>query len=284
MSMWLPTAPCTMQACVTEATHPVALPRRILRLLSALAVLLAGLPLALLAAQVGPSTRARLVSLWCRTMLRVLGIRLSVTGAPPEEGALLAVNHISWLDPLAVAAALPCALLAKSEVSHWPLVSTLARRGGTIFIDRSRPSTLPATVKEIARSLSAGRAVAVFPEGTTWCGRTRGPFRRAAFQAALDAQVPVQPVALSYFEYAAPTALPAFVGDTTLLRSLFRVVTARNITVRLTILPPIPPTGTRKSLTTTAESAITSALTPHPTPTAPHLDQRVAEPAPAEVS
>lgn len=284
MSMWLPTAPCTMQACVTGATHPVALPRRILRLLGALVVLLAGLPVALLATSAGPSTRSRLVSLWSRTMLRVLGVRLSVTGPFPEQGTLLAVNHISWVDPLAVAAALPCELLAKSEVSHWPLVSTLARRGGTIFIDRSRPFTLPATVQEIARSLSAGRSVAVFPEGTTWCGRTRGPFRRAAFQAALDAHVPVQPVALSYFEHAAPSSLPAFVGDTTLLTSLFRVVTARDLTIHLTILPRIPPTGTRKSLATTAEAAIASALTPHLTPAVPHLDHHLAEPAPAEVS
>lgn len=261
MNMWLPTAPCTMEACVSKAIRPANLLVRFLRLLGAAVLALVGLPVAGIAALTGTGYRA--VSHLSRAMLKVLGIRLSVVDmrtAPATQGELLVVNHISWLDPLAVAAALPCELLAKSEVGGWPLISTVARSSGTIFIDRSRPFTLPATVREIADSLQAGRTVAAFPEGTTWCGRSRGPFRPAVFQAAIDANVPVVPVALSFFEDGKPSSLAAFVGDTTLLRSLFKVVTARELVIGLTFLPQILPTADRRTLAAAAEAAISSEL------------------------
>src|SRR5262249_44105805 len=143
---------------------------------------------------------------------------------------------------------------------RWPLVGRLIRAAGTIFIDRNRPSTLPGTVREIARSLRGGDPIAVFPEGTTSCGRSRGRFRPATFQAAIDAGAPVIPVALSYHEYGEPSTLPAFVGDTTMLTSLFRVVTAGELTVCLTVLPHIIPSGDRKSLAAAAEAAIAAEL------------------------
>lgn len=89
-------------------------------------------------------------------------------------------------------------MLAKSEIGAWPVLGALAARAGTLFIERDRIRALPETVATVTRALLAGNRVTVFPEGSTWCGRAQGPFRRAAFQAALDARVPVQPVRLRY--------------------------------------------------------------------------------------
>jgi 1-acyl-sn-glycerol-3-phosphate acyltransferase len=67
-----------------------------------------------------------------------------------------------------------------------------------------------------AAALRAGRSVAVFPEGTTFCGAARGRFRPAVFQAAVDAGAPVAPVSIAYGSTA-----PAF-GDDSLWSSVRR--------------------------------------------------------------
>src|SRR4029079_10304453 len=89
-------------------------------------------------------------------------------------------------------------LVAKHEVRDWPIIGRLATTLGTVFVDRTRPKTLPDTVARVAEHLADGAVVAVFPEGTTWCGRAGGRFRPAMFQAAIAAGAPVVPVRLAF--------------------------------------------------------------------------------------
>ncbi|MCZ0973951.1 lysophospholipid acyltransferase family protein [Streptomyces albulus] len=84
-------------------------------------------------------------------------------GAGAHPGTLIVLNHISWLDIVALLAVEPAVLLAKREVGGWPLVGGLAQRAGTHFIDRTHPRRLPRTVAELSALLAAGRSVAVFP-------------------------------------------------------------------------------------------------------------------------
>ncbi|AJC58882.1 lysophospholipid acyltransferase family protein [Streptomyces sp. 769] len=168
---------------------------------------------------------------------------LTVPGAAGAPGTLIALNHISWLDILALLAVEPATLLAKREVGHWPLVGGLARRAGTHFIDRTSPRRLPQTVRELSALLAAGRSVAVFPQATTWCTADQGAFRRATFQAALDAGAPVRPVTVDYAQQGCPTTVAAFCGDDTFAASLRRVITARGLTVRVTVHPALPTAG-----------------------------------------
>ncbi|WP_051823499.1 lysophospholipid acyltransferase family protein [Streptomyces sp. NRRL S-1448] len=160
---------------------------------------------------------------------------LTAPGGGP--GTLLVVNHISWLDIPALLAVEPVTLLAKREVGGWPVVGGLARRAGTFFIDRTDPRQLPSTVTELCRLLASGRSVAVFPQATTWCTAGRGVFRRATFQAALDAGAPVRPVTLEYAQQGRPSTVAAFCGADTFLGSLRRVLAARALTVRVTAHP-----------------------------------------------
>ncbi|MFD6173570.1 lysophospholipid acyltransferase family protein [Streptomyces coeruleorubidus] len=261
MSAWLPTAPCTPRACV-EAPAAVtarAVPRAVLRLTGVVLLLLAGIALSPLGARIPAS----LIRRWCQWIVRAAGVRVRVTGAAaPSGGLLLVANHISWLDVPLLAAVRPARMLAKTEVRRWPVAGPLAARGGTLFIDRDRLRSLPDTVARIARALREGAAVAAFPEGSTWCGRAQGTFRRAVFQAALDAGVPVQPVRIHYrLTGGTTTTAPAFVGDDTLLASLWRVATARGLVAEVEIRAPIPP-GThsdRRSLARSAQPQETAA-------------------------
>ncbi|MFC7386132.1 lysophospholipid acyltransferase family protein [Sphaerisporangium rhizosphaerae] len=258
---WLPVAPCTVDSCVAAPAELAGPLRRVARLVGAVVVVLAGLPCTWAARALGGSRADALAMAWSRTFLRVLGLRLEVRqgftvlgGAaapvrvveeePESAGALLVANHVSWLDPLVVAATTPCLALAKSEIAAWPLIRSLVAGSGAIFIHRERLSTLPGTVRAIADALRAGRSVVAFPEGTTWCGRGGGPFRRAVFQAAIDAGAPVRPITLRFRDRAGHLATgPSFVGEDTLLASLVRVVSAKGLVVEVTRFPLIPHTS-----------------------------------------
>ncbi|MFJ7068529.1 lysophospholipid acyltransferase family protein [Streptomyces sp. NPDC101115] len=259
VSPWLPTAPCTPGRC---AAHPgAAAPRGgtaagVLRLTAGLAAVLLGVLLSPLAAPLPAAGRLLLVRLWCRAVLRGFGVRIRVTGRPvPGPGPLLVVaNHISWLDIPLIAAVLPGRMLAKREVRGWPVLGPLAALGGTVFIDRDRIKSLPATVGTMAAALAAGGRVTVFPEGSTWCGRARGAFRPAAFQAALDGGAGIQPLRIDY----RPVGPAGFVGADTLGASLWRIATTPGLVAELRVLDPLStaPGTDRRSLARAAEAAV----------------------------
>jgi 1-acyl-sn-glycerol-3-phosphate acyltransferase len=240
-------------------------PRALWRVAALLAVLCAGIVLSPLAARCTPVRHERLIRLWCRALVHALGVRIRVSGAVRDTGGVLIVaNHISWLDIPALATVRPARMLAKSEIRDWPVAGALAAWGHTLFIARDRPHALPGTIAQIAAALRSGSAVAAFPEGSTWCGRSQGRFRRAVFQAALDAGVPVQPVHIGYAQGSGtPSTAPAFVGDDTLMASLWRIAAARALVVHVRIRPVLDPGShpDRRSLTCAAQRA-TEDLTP----------------------
>ncbi|MET9778340.1 lysophospholipid acyltransferase family protein [Streptomyces sp. NPDC006367] len=241
MSAWLPAAPCTPGTCVEPDRAAGAVVRAVPRLAAVAVLLLAGIAVALTPAR--PRVPAALVRRWCRWIVRAAGVRVRVTGAAaPAGGLLLVAHHVSWLDVPLLAAVRPARMLAKSEIRRWPVAGGLAARAGVVFIERDRLRALPDTVALVARALREGAAVAAFPEGSTWCGRARGRFRRAVFQAALDAGAPVQPVRIRYRTgRGTVSTVPAFVGEDTLLASVWRVVTASGLTAEVEVCPPLPP-------------------------------------------
>ncbi|GGR86048.1 hypothetical protein GCM10010169_32930 [Micromonospora fulviviridis] len=264
--LWRPASGCG-PGCLPAATGPdVSPPRRLGRLLGVLGMLLAGAGLAALLPLLPARDRRAALRGWARGTLRALGVRLVVRGRLPRGRALLVANHVSWLDVLAVLAVAPARMLAKREVRDWPVVGPLAAAAGTVFVDRSRPRDLPATVGRVAGALRAGHSVAVFPEGTTWCGRASGcrpgrGFRPAVFQAAVDAGAPVVPLGLGYRYAGDPSALPAFLGEETLWESVRRVLAARDLTVAVTVAAALHPAhgADRRMLARAAESAIQPA-------------------------
>jgi 1-acyl-sn-glycerol-3-phosphate acyltransferase len=110
--------------------------------------------------------------------LRALGIRLDMRGTPRSGPGLVVGNHVSWLDILALTASAPMRQVAKSEVASWPIIGTMARRSGAIFVRRDSWRQLPAMVEEMTTALRQGEKVQVFPEATTRCGGAIAEFRR----------------------------------------------------------------------------------------------------------
>jgi 1-acyl-sn-glycerol-3-phosphate acyltransferase len=302
-TFWRPRSGCGADCLPPPGSLPGAGPlRRAARLTGLLGMLAVGGLLLVLLPAVPRRLRPYAGRGWARGLLRALGVRLRLIGAPPRRAALLAANHVSWLDTLAILAVTPARMLAKSEVGGWPVIGALARVGCTLFIDRDRPRTLPGTVAAVAAALRAGDQVAVFPQATTSCG-TAGripaagrcssgaarpvPFRPALFQAALDAGAPVVPIVLSYhFLNPAPTAdlltsdpapagsaaepsltsVAAFIGDESLWPSVRRVIGLRDLVVTVDAGRPLRPQQTphRRGLAQLADR--------HPGPTRSALD------------
>lgn len=207
-----------------------------------------------------------------RILLWALGIRIARAGAGRSGAALVVANHISWVDVLAIAATAPVVPVAKCEVAQWPVIGPLARRAGTVFVSRRIGRDLPDTVARITATLRRGHRVLLFPEGTTTCGGPPATFRRAGFQAAVDAAAPVQSVSIRYTDrQGRPTVSPVFIGDDTLLASVWRVLGAGPVLVRVRWHTPVAATedgghraGNRARAAHCARSRISRALGAEP--------------------
>ena len=158
-----------------------------------------GLTLALPAGR--PVDRA--VRRWCRVVLALVGCRLRVAGLEHLRGAgpvILAANHSSYLDTLALFAALPLDLrfvfVAKRELLTAPLVGRIIRRVGHLTVDRVDLSRGIADTERVTDALRAGTSLVFFPEGTFLRPPGLLPFRLGAFKAAVDVACPVVPVTL----------------------------------------------------------------------------------------
>jgi 1-acyl-sn-glycerol-3-phosphate acyltransferase len=135
---------------------------------------------------------------WARGLARLIGMRIRVEGPPPRPPFLLAANHLSYVDVVALLASTPCVFLAKSEVARWPVIGFLARTTGNLFVDRSRRGDLPRVLAAVEAAVARGRGVAIFPEGTSTDGSAVLPFKPSLFEAAVRTGLPVSCASLGY--------------------------------------------------------------------------------------
>jgi 1-acyl-sn-glycerol-3-phosphate acyltransferase len=136
-----------------------------------------------------------------RMLLRLVSRRVEVVGLdnlPARRPLLLACNHTSYLDVVVLTALLPVdvVFVAKQEVRTWPLVGRLVRRSGHPTVDRSDSQQSVADAAGIQETIAGGQNVLFFPEGTFTPAAGLRPFRLGTFKAAVEAGLPVVPVAL----------------------------------------------------------------------------------------
>ena len=149
--------------------------------------------------QWGSETLAdRAVRAWSGGLMWVFGFRLARIGEPLPGATLFVANHVSWVDIEMLHSQRMMGFVAKREIASWPVVGWMATLGQTIYHQRGSTDSLSGVIALMVERLRQGRAVGVFPEGRTRDGREVGPFHARIFQAAVEANVPVQPVALRY--------------------------------------------------------------------------------------
>ncbi|MBV9315324.1 MAG: 1-acyl-sn-glycerol-3-phosphate acyltransferase [Pseudonocardia sp.] len=264
-NVWQPASACTAGCLPDLDSLPrVSTARVAVRLIGLIALLAGALVAAPVLPLLAPDRRTAALCALFRAVLRVAGVRLDHRGdrrldKGDQTGVLVVSNHISWLDILALGTVQPLRMVAKREIRDWPVLGGLAARTGTLFVDRTGLRGLPSVVAEASAALRAGSVVGLFPEGTTWCGAASGVFRRAGFQAALDADVPVRPVAQRLrLPDGTPATVGAFIGDDNLADSLLRVLRLPYLVVEIHVLPLLVagPETDRREFARRAELAI----------------------------
>lgn len=213
------------------------------------------------------STRQResIEKSWAGKLLSILNVRVQVVHETPgadysKHGpCLLYSTHVSWLDIFAFNSFHPVTFIAKSEISRWPIGGLLARRSGTLFIERGKRHAVRDVIHAAAGVLKTGRCVAVFPEGTTGKGDRPLHFHSNFVQPAIQANVPLQPVSLQYFTPDGTfSEVPAFVGEQTLLENIQVLLTSSTgFVVQLYFHQPLSTEGrTRHELSDLAHDLI----------------------------
>jgi len=209
------------------------------------------------------AARARRVTRWATQLLAILAVRVRVHGAAPTPGgALIAANHISWLDIHLLQSLLPARFISKAEVRDWIIVGRFARAAGTVFLVREKKSDAMRVTQIMAGHLHAGDCLALFPEGTTSDGHGLLPFFPSLFQPAVEAGVPVWPVCIRYLDGdGSPCDEVAYYGQINLGHSLAKILKLREVHAEVTFLPAINSDGlVRRDLAQAAEAAIQAAL------------------------
>jgi 1-acyl-sn-glycerol-3-phosphate acyltransferase len=130
--------------------------------------------------------------------------------------------------------------VAKAEIASWPLVGWLAANGGTIFHRRGSNHSLSTVMQVMVERLRSNRSVAVFPEGGTGYNGVLKAFHARIFQAALDADVPVQPVALRFARNGQRIIDAGFREDESFAHNILRLLGGAPMDAEVHFLTPVP--------------------------------------------
>ena len=205
-----------------------------------------------------------LMSWWCRVCLGIFNVRLNVQGAPLDIGRMTVANHVSWLDIISIGACEPTRFVAKSEIAHWPIAGWLADAAGTFYIRRGKGGARP-LLDKLTPHLANGGTVAIFPEGTTTNGRQVLPFHPRLFAAAVDAQMPVQPIAIRYGVSSGGADIAPFIGDDDLVSHVLRLLKEPALIAEVHYCAPVRTTGlSREQAATAAQQSIEAIVMPQP--------------------
>jgi lyso-ornithine lipid O-acyltransferase len=228
------------------------------------------MPVQALLRRVAPR-QARLLPHWYhRQICRLIGVRLHIDGTiEPRRPVLLVANHSSWLDIPVLSAVAPLSFIAKSEVSRWPFVGTLARLQGTVFVDRTRRHSVGGTASEVGNRLAGAETIVLFAEGTSSDGNRLLPLRSSLVGAVelsgRDGPMPaVQTLALVYTHQQglplgrADRPAVSWYGDMDLGPHAWTLLQGGPIDVSIRIGAPLPAAAQsdRKALTRAAEAEL----------------------------
>jgi len=119
----------------------------------------------------------------------------------PESGpALLVCNHVSFVDPIVIAAASrrPIRFVMDHRIFRLPLIHFIFRHMRAIPIAPASedPVLLEAAFAEVAQALAAGDLVGIFPEGQITADGEMSRFRPGVQRIVAQTPVAVVPMAL----------------------------------------------------------------------------------------
>ena len=211
------------------------------------------------------NTASSLFIWWNAHLCHIFKAKISVFGDMNQDATLYVMNHISWFDIPVLASQQPLHFLSKAEVKRWPLIGWFTQRAGTLFIQRGAAGAAEKSLNEITQCLKSGGSVVVFPEGTTTDGSGLRNFHGRLLQAAINAQVKIQPVALRYPYKGSINPHVPYIDDMTFMDSVTGLTRSKPLNVELHFLQAIDshlsdPEITNKQLAQVSKQSIAKAL------------------------
>jgi 1-acyl-sn-glycerol-3-phosphate acyltransferase len=143
---------------------------------------------------------------YIRMVATLFGIRRQLEGweSLPEDirtgrrPVIFIANHASHFDPPLLISTLPShpVFIAKRELKRVPFLGWVIWLAGFIFIDRGNRLQAQASLEAAAKRIHDGQSVVMFPEGTRSPDGSLLPFKVGSFKLAVEAGVPLVPVAI----------------------------------------------------------------------------------------
>ena len=140
---------------------------------------------------------------WARLFHAIIGVKLRVDGQEgidPDRSYVFVSNHQSNLDiPVHfLACRNPVRYLAKQELFKVPILGYLLRHLDFIKVDRQAHASAHRDINvRVARTVSLGHSLIIYPEGTRTRDGNIHPFKKGAFRIAIDNGMDVVPMATS---------------------------------------------------------------------------------------
>ncbi len=170
------------------------------------------------------------VPIWCRRILSLAGVTVSVEGAqniPAGRTCVFVANHRSYFDiPLMLAYMdAPHGVLAKQELDKIPLLRRWMKLLGCVYVVRDDMRASMRALNEATDIVTGGKSFIIFPEGTRYKGEEGGigEFKNGAFRIAFKTGAPVVPVAI--------------LGARAIYEGHHHIMAPCHVTIR--ILPPV---------------------------------------------
>jgi 1-acyl-sn-glycerol-3-phosphate acyltransferase len=138
---------------------------------------------------------------WSGWVMWFAGVRMTVE----KRGELqlgqpyvVMANHASTIDIWALfrAVPFPVRMIAKKQLARIPLFGWVMWAGRFIFIDRQSATAARRSIQDAGNRIRGGCSVLIFPEGTRTRDGQLGDFKKGGFHLAMEAGVPILPIAL----------------------------------------------------------------------------------------
>jgi 1-acyl-sn-glycerol-3-phosphate acyltransferase len=189
-----------------------------------------------------------------RTAVRATGTQITYRGLehiPATGGAVVAINHTSYVDFLPAALAVMhrgrrMRFMIKAEMAEVKVVDFLIRHTKTVPVDRRAGAGAYAVAVE---RLSDGELVGVYPEATISRSFDLKEFKTGAARMAIDAQVPIVPLIVWGAQRIWTKDHPRRLGR-------------NKIPIMVTVGEPSWPSGTVDEAMAQLRTAMTALLTP----------------------
>lgn len=181
--------------------------------------------------------------MWSRCLIAATGATLHINGEDLEQmdlkNTMLVSNHISWLDTVVILRLCFLRYIGKIEMLKWPLLKSVIKAGGTIFIDRSKKREIIGINQQVAQLLMDGTTVGLYPEGTTSDGQYVRPFKAPILEAARMAKSRIIPIVLSYRKEDDQLATEVTFAKVNWLTTVMNTLRLNNLVINVTVLPVV---------------------------------------------